>query len=415
MTIWQRHIVEANPVDPRILRASSLRPFKPLSHLNGGSRFNLSSKACAFLGVIGILVGTYSSSSSALAEAEESGGLELNNHAYSIPTLSEGTLANILININADEEVARYLSTLASSHDATDSVLRDTGSHPATNVDGFDDPLIPESVWRLDASTGAHLDGISGGHGSDIYAIFGSRAEYNDFWIRAIASIRIYTNTGKDSGFFFTPIQFQVASCGGSSAEHSDLSYCNSADLLADQTDDPPVNSKQNNNNTATQTASNNAISSEEPPGSNPTAQPITAPMARVIADQSLLADLSALKESLNVPGPCDVSASCAGVEIDPVEAPAGPPTPDPPTYIGNPTPSSGFPSVEPPLLPGPTEVDDSGSGLPPVFSSPPEPVTTPEASTWIMTVVGFGFMAFTFGKSRRPRNNPISVIDASE
>jgi hypothetical protein len=175
------------------------------------------------------------------------------------------------------------------------------------------------------------------------------------------------------------------------------------------------VNSKQNNNNTATQTASNNVISSEEPPGSNPTAQPITAPFEPVIAAQSLLADQSPLKESLNVLGPCDVSASYAGVEIDPLEAPVDAPALDPVLLTGDPTPSSGFPSLEPPLLPGPTDVGDSGSGLPPVFSPPPEPVTTPEASTWVMTVVGFGFMAFTFGKRRRPRINPISVIDVSE
>jgi hypothetical protein len=421
ITIWQRHIVEANPVDPRILRASSLSSLKPLSPLYGRSRFNLSSKACAFFGVISVLAGTCSSSSSAFAEAEESGGQEISNPGYSVPTLSNGPLANILINSYADEEVARYLSTLDSSHNA--AVLRDletyTGSHPAfhssTNAHGFDDPLIPEAVWNLDASTGAHLDHISAGPGSDIYAVFGSRAEINDFWMRAIASSWIYTNTDQASGFFFTPIQFQVASCGGNSAEHSGLEYCNSADLLGDQTDDPQVNSKQNNNNTATQTVSNNAISSEEPPGVNPTAQRIPAPLVPVITDQSLLADQSALQESLNILGPCDVSASCGGVEIDPVEAPAGPPTPDPPTLIGNLTPSSGFPSLEPPLLPGPPEVGDSGSGLPPVFSSPPEPVTTPEASTWVMTVVGFGFMAFTFGKRRRPRNNPISVIDVSE
>jgi hypothetical protein len=422
ITIWQRHIVEANPVDPRILRASSLSFLKPLSPLYGRSRFNLSSKACAFFGVIGIFAGTYSSSSSALAEAEESAGQEINNPGYSVPTLSNGTLTNLLINSYADEEVARYLSTLDSSHNAADSVDRDgetyTGSHPAfhsaTNAHGFDDPPIPEAVWSLDASTGAHLDHISAGPGSDIYAVFGSRAEINDFWMRAIASSWIYTNTDQASGFFFTPIQFQVASCGGNSAEHSDLEYCNSADLLGDQTDDSPVKSEKDNSSTATQSASNNVISSSGPPGSNSTAQPITAPLIPFIADQALLADQSPLQETLSVLGPCDVSASCAGVEIDPLEAPVDAPALDPVLLTGDPAPSSAPPSWEP-QLPGPTDGGGSGAGLAPVFSSPPEPVTTPEASTWVMTVVGFGFMAFTFSKRRRPRNNPISVIDVSE
>jgi hypothetical protein len=423
MTFQHRHIVDADPAGPQILRASSLSSLKPLSYFNGRSRFNLSSQARVFFGVIGIFTGTYSNSSSALAETEENSWQAVNAHGYSIPTLSSNILTGIFISSYAVKEVVKYLSTLNNSHNDVDPVHRDaetyTSSRPAlhssTNPPGFDDPLIPEAVWSLDASTGAHLDRISGGPGSDIYAVFGSRAEINDFWMRAIASSLIYNNTAEVSGLFFAPIEFQVASCGGSSAEHSDLDYCNSVKLLGDQLKDSPVKSEQNNSNTATQSASN-VFSSNGPPDFNSTAQPITTPLTPVIADQSLLADQSPLRKTLSVLGPCDVSASCARVAIDPLETPVDAPALDPPSLIGDLTPPFDSTSSEPPIS-GPTDGGDPGSDSspPPDLSSQSHEPPVPEASTWVMTVVGFSLMAFTFSKRRRTRNNPISIIDVSE
>ena len=426
MTFRHRHIVDADPAGRRILRASSPSSLKPLSQLNGRSRFNLSSKACAFCGVIGIFAGTYSSSSSALAEAEESVGQEINNPGSSVPSLSNGTLTNLLINSYADEEVARYLSTLDSSHDAADSVDRDaetyTGSQPAfhssTNPHGFDDPLIPEAVWSLDASTGAHLDHISGGLGSDIDAVFGGHAKINDFWIRAIASQWIYDNTDKAPGLFFAPITFQVASCGGNSAERSNLDYCNN--VLGDQQNDAsPMKAQQNDNNAATKSTSNNVFSSSSLPASNSTAPPIPTPIPNplpVIAYQ--LADQSPLQEILNVLGPCDVSASCAGVVIDPLETPVDAPALDPVQLIGDQTPPNDAPPLDPPQIIG----DQTPPNAPPLDppqiigdQTPPNGPATPEASTWVMTVVGFGFMAFTFRKRRRPRTIPSRLSTSEE
>jgi hypothetical protein len=422
MKLRQRRVVGPNSVDPRTLRASSPSSLKLLSQFNDRSRSSISGKARVLLGVIGIFAWTYSGSSSALAEGEEGAGQEINNPGSSIPTLSNGALTNLLTSSYADEEVARYLSTLDGSRNAADPLDRDVekyaGSHPAfrssTNPEGFDDLLIPEAVWSLDASTGAHLDHISAGPGSDVYAVFGSRAEINDFWMRAMASSWIYNNTNKASGFFFTPIQFQVASCGGSSAERSNLDYCDNVNLLWDQQNDSPVKSQQKDSNTATQSASNNGFSSNGPASSNSTAQPFTAPLSPVIADQALFANPLPLQESLNITGPCDVFGSCAGVEIDPLEAPVDAPAPEPVSLLGDLTPTIVPPSSEP-LPSGPTDgVVDPGPTLVPVLR-PFEPVTTPEASTWVMTVIGFGFMAFTFGKTRRRRNNPISAIDVSE
>jgi hypothetical protein len=421
MTLRQSLIVGPNPVDPWIFRASAPSSIRPFSHRSGRSRFNLSN-AYAFFGVIGIFAGAYSSLSSALAEPEESAGQETSSPSSSTPTLSNGTLTNLLSNSYADEEVARYLSTLDGSRNAADPVDRDVekyaGSHPAfhssTSPEGFDDLLIPETVWSLDANTGGHLDHISGGPDSDIYAVFNSRMTVNNFWIKEIFGSWMYNNSNKDSGFFFTPIQFQVASCGGSSAERSNLEYCNNVTLLNTSQDDPPVKSAQNNSNTATQSASNNVFLSNGPASSNSASQPITAPSMTGIPGPALLDPQFPLQNSLNVLGPCDVSDSCADVEMDPLDAPVDAPV-DPVLLPGDPTLSIVLPPSEPPIS-GPTGGGgDPGSGPPQVFPQLPEPVATPEASTWVMTVVGFGFMAFTFGKRRRLVTVRPRLYDVSE
>jgi hypothetical protein len=425
-TFWQRHIVGTKPVDPRILRASSPNSSEFRSPLFGRSRFTLSSKACVFLGIVGAFAGTSSGSSSALAEAEDNVGQQINDPGYSVTNLANGTLTNLLINSYADEEVARYLSTLDHPHNAEESALSDiatyTGSHPAfhssTNPHGFDDSLIPEAVWSLDGSIGVHVDHIPGGPGSDIYAVFNSRAGINDFWMRAIASSWIYNNTNKASGLFFVPVKFQLASCGGTSAERGNLDYCDSVKLLDNQLNDSPVATAPSNDNTTTPSATNSALPSNNPPASNSAAQSIPALLAPTSFDQSWP------HETLNVIGPCDVFASCSSVVTDPLGTLLDAPAPDPLQLVAELTPPIAAPAPDPPLsivlppseppISGPT----GGGGDPtlaPIFSPPPESVTTPEASTWVMTVVGFGFMAFTFRKRRRPRNNPISVIDLSE
>jgi hypothetical protein len=123
--------------------------------------------------------------------------------------------------------------------------------------------------------------------------------------------------------------------------------------------------------------------------------------------------------------GPCGgVSASCATIHMDPPETPGDSPAPGSPTppidgltpAVGAPYPEVPTPEVPTPEgpTPGPiTYVDDPwlGSGLPPVFIPQPlKPI--PEAPTWVMTIAGFGIMVFVFRKKRRPRINPVSIID---
>jgi hypothetical protein len=428
MTFRHRHIVDAKPLGRRIVRASSLSSLKPFSRFNGPSLFNFRSKACVFFGVIGIFAGTYACSSSALAEVEEDSNQEAETPGYIILTLSDDIMTNLVIGNHTDKGVANY-STFDNSHDDAEFARHNTetytGSYPAfpssTYPQGFDNAHIPEAVWSLDVSTGAHLDHIPDSSGSEVYAFFGGRPETTDAWLGEIFGSGSGNNTSRASGVLgAAALQFQVASCGGSSAEHSTLDYCDSAKLIANQTSDmpsePAQNNNNNNNNTLTQSTSNNVLPSNDGPTSDLSALTITAPLPPSIANNSLLPG------TLSVLG-CDISASCASVLIDPLETPADivpletsvdAVALDPPPPLGGLAPPIDQFSDAPP--PGPTNyVGDPGSApsLPPVFTPQPlKPI--PEASTWVMTIIGFSVMAFAFGKRRRPLINPISIIDVS-
>jgi hypothetical protein len=388
------------------------------------SRFNFRRPAYAFLSSVGIFAATFSSTSSALAEAEESTGQETSNPAYSISSPYTSVLTNFVIGDYADEEVSRYLSTLVGFHNTEDTAHstietnngRSRSSPSSTIPQRLDDPLIPEAVWSLDASSGAHLDRVSGGLGYDNYPVFGSRPGIDQLWIRAITSQLSYNGTNNLPSALFTAIQFQVASCGGASAERSNLDYCNSTEQLDDQMNDSIINLTRNSNNNPTLIPNNNSPSSSSSK-SDPTGQPVIAPRLPAAIDQS------SSQETFNVINLCDVYASCSSIVKDPlkmlVDQPADPPTlgsslpqldlPQPVNDQTSPVDSS---SSEP----SPPVEDDTGDpGLTPVFPTPHDPVTTPETSTWVMTIIGFGFMAFVFRKRRTSRNNPISIVDLSE
>ena len=190
-------------------------------------------------------------------------------------------------------------------------------------------------------------------------------------------------NIGGASVLLDTSPKIQVASCGGSSAERSNLDYCNEQQLAANQVVNSSSNTEQSDTDTAKQTTATNLPYGDEPVF-NAIAQPQMAPIT------------PQLQGTLSVLGHCDVSASCASVLIELLATPSlGLPYPDPtatnPIYVA---PGSGF-------------------DLPPIFTSEPlKPI--PEASTWVMTITGFAIMFFVFGKKRRPRINPISIIDVS-
>jgi hypothetical protein len=402
MTFRHTPIVDADPLRRRMLcKVSSLGSLKPFSRFNGWSRFNLSSNARVFFGIIGIFVGTSACSSSALAEVEEDTNQEVNKPGYSVTTLSNNIITSIFIDNDSNEDVARYLLNLDGSHDHAEFVDRNAeehaGSQPAfsspTNPHGFDDAPIPETVWSLDASTGAHLDHISAGPSSDIYAVFGGSPEINNFWIKASFALWANNNTGGASVLLGTSPEFQVASCGASSAERSNLDYCNNAKLTADQLNDQSSKPEQSGSDTAAQADSNNVLSSGDGPASDTGPHSQIAPIT------------PRLQGTLSILGQCDAAASCVSVPIGALETPIDSPALEAP-LLGLPYPETPAPN---PIIyvDNPEPVSD----LSPVF--PPQPAQPiPEASTWVMTVIGFSIMAFIFGRKRRPSINPISIID---
>jgi hypothetical protein len=412
-------------------RVSSHSSLDPLSQFNGRSRFNLSSKGRLFFSIIGVFAGAYACSSSALAEIEEDTNQGVNNYNYSIPTSYDNIMTNLVIYNHTDEDVARYLSTLDSSHNGTDLIHRDAetsnGGHTAfsssTNPHGMYNPFIPEAVWSFDASTGAHLDNISGRPGSDIYAVFGGSPDLNDFLVRAVFASSADNNTDI-ADLLFPPPKFQVASCGGTSAERSDLDYCNILKLITDKLNDTSAQSKQSDIDIATQAPDENVLSSTDGPAPDLGFEPNVGPFIAAAVDNSLLPAI------LSVLGACEVSSSCASVLIDPLETSADggsaldaptldldpPPLDlDPPPLIAGLAPSLDPPYPETPAPSPISHVDDPEpiSDLPPVFTQPLKPI--PEASTWVMTIIGFSIMAFAFRKKRRPSINPISIIDVAE
>ena len=344
-----------------------------------------------------------------------------------MPTLSDDIMTNLLIGNQADKDATKYPSTLDNYHNDAEFVRHSTetytGSYPAfpssPDSHGFDNAFIPEAVWSLDVNTGAHLDHIPDSSGSEFYPPFGGRREITDSWLRQIFG----SSSDNNTNVFVAPLQFQVASCGGSSAERSNLDYCNSANIATNQLSDNPPQTNQSDGDTATQgdtaaqAASNNVLSSNGAPAydlsalSN-TAQfiPNTAPLTSAIGDEFRLPG------TLSVLGPCDVSASCASVLIEPLETLVDAPALDPPPLIADLTPSIDLPYPET-TAPSPIiNVDDPDPVSDPLPVFTPQPLKPiPETSTWIMTIIGFSLMAFFFGRKRRTRTNPISIIDVSE
>jgi hypothetical protein len=397
---------------------------------NGTSHLNLTNKARELFCIAGTLAGVYACSSSALAEIEEDASQEAGKSGYSISALSRDIVTNVLINNVTYDDFAN--TTLDNSRDDAESVLRNvealTGGHPgfpsSKGPNGFHDVLVPETVWSLDVNTGAHIDGISGGSDSEIYAVFGRRLEITDFWIRTIFGSSIGNDADRAPNLLAAPPQFQVASCG-SSVEHSDLDYCYNSNIIAKQVKNNKAGGSNTSGGSSEQGNSSNVSFSSSASSPDPNPQPANAPFIPATADKLLL------QGSLSLLGPCGGdSVSCVTIQIDPPETPIDsapsfttPPIDLAPSVITPPidpinddlTPPIDLSSSEAPP-PGPiTYVDNppSGSDLPPFTPQHLKPI--PEASTWVMTLTGFGAMIFLFGRKRRPRINPISIIDVSE
>ena len=408
-----------SPRDRRV-RGAPLTSLGAIPHFLGFLNLRLGSKARVAFRVVGILAGAYACSLSAMAAVEEEIGQEVSSYAYSETTLLSNITTPFFIDSINDQSTSKYLSTLSNyrgDNGYFDRTIQEyTGGDAAfsrsKNLNGFDE-LIPEAVWTLDGSAGAHLDHIRGGPGTEIYTAFGRRLEITDFW--SSATFGSWGSNNTNDALHLLPLQFQVASCGGSAAEHSNLDYCNDVTLIAAHLDDTPQKLHQDNSNSAAQSANIDGLSSTAAPASNPSPPPNIAAVTPAPAAQYLLPG------TLSLLGPCgDVSASCTIVLTDvpemSVDTPLPISLPSPPEELIPPI--DPLYSEAPPLVPLVVPLvypSDTGPGLntPPIFTSEPlDPI--PEVSTWVMIIIGFSFMFFVCGKKRRPRIDPISIIDVS-
>jgi hypothetical protein len=378
-------------------------------HLSRNLRAELIDKMRALFGIVGVFVGAYAYSPSVMAEGEEVSSQDESTYGYDTPIILRGLINNT---IEIEDDTSFDLSAIDYYH--------------INNVH------IPATVWSLDVSTGVHLDRISGGSGSATYAVFGSRLERTDFWSRAILGLWNDNITSPGPNLLITPALFQVASCGGSSAEHSNLDYCDSNDINADKHNDNSKNDERDKGNS--QGADNNVIianNTDDVTSSNNTSNTSFSSPGAPFHIAPLMPSNFLTSGDLTLLGQCDgVSISCAPIDIEqpaapidssapefptpPIDAPTPPiddttqppiaPVDDPTPPVDDPTPPTDDPTPPIEVVPPGSGGGGSGSGRP-----------IPEAPTWVMTAIGFGIVAFVFRRKNNNRINSISIIDNTE
>jgi hypothetical protein len=377
-------------------------------YLRGSSR--LTHRRRALCGIVGSLIGIYLNSTAALAEVEEV-SKDLVGSSNSISTLPSGLSIDLLVDdydIISDKDVVKF---------------------------HLDEGLVPEAVWSLHNNSQVHLDRIRDGVESFIDTGTGAHFDSQNSWIRTALGLWIGNSIYASGGLLpVPPLQFQVASCGGSHAEHRDLDYCSIRDELLRQEIEQQNLSDPNDGNTTLEDANNNVTSPKDTSSSFDANDQSTPSLSTPtpLANSPPHGGLIALD-------PCDGSSGvCAivdvGLPVTPIDLPA---VDSPPPLIDDLAPTidvlappigvltlpigvlTSPTNLLLPVAPSPTQVTflnspEPESGLPPLFT--PQPVKPiPEASTWIMTITGFSIIAFTFRKKRRPRLYPISIIDVSE
>jgi hypothetical protein len=389
---------------------AGLRSLEPLPRRRPYSRSKLIENMPAFFGIVGVFVGAYAYSPSVMAEGEEVSSQDESAYGSDMPAMLRG-----IINYTIDIE-----------NDDADG-LSNADYYRMNNLH------IPEAVWNMDVSTVDRLGHISGeparytefggrleGHE------FGARLERADFWSRTALGLWGDSATNHPPNSLTAPALFQVASCGGSSAEHGDLEFCGDADInMSNELDDDSKNSKRVSNYSTTQGTGNSTINSNN--NSSLSSNTPSAP--------SIITPLMSPSGDLALAGQCDgVAASCAPFYIespadliaayapDPSTLPIDTSSGDGSTSSGDGSTSSGDGSTS--SGDGSTSSGDGstssgdGSTYPPPYlgegdsgvDSGQKPI--PEAPTWVMTAIGFGVVAFVFRKKRNGITDSISIID---
>ena len=366
-------------------------------YLNGSSR--PIHRRRTFYGIAGSLIGIYLNSTAALAEVEEV-SKDLGGSSNSISTLPSSLSIELSVdnydNIS-DKDVAKFR---------------------------LDEDLIPETVWSLHNNSPVHLDRIRDGVESSIDTGTGAHLDNLSSWIGTAFALWIENSIYKSGGFLpAPPLQFQVGSCGGGHAEHRDLDYCSMRDGVLWKEIQQQSLSDPNDGNKASENTNNNVSSSKDVSSSSNANDQSTPSLSTPtpVANSPPQGGLIALDPCGGTSGVCAIVD--VGLAATPTDLPIVDTPPLPIDVLEAPIDALAPPIdvLAPPidvLAPPPaqvTVVDDPGpgSGLPPIFT--PQPLTPiPEASTWVMTITGFSIIALALRKKRRPRINPISIIDVS-
>ena len=164
-----------------------------------------------FYFIVGSLIGIYLNSTAALAEVEEVSkdlGRSSNNTSITPSGLSIELLPDNYDNIS-NQDVSKF---------------------------HLEEDIIPATVWSLHSDDPIHLDRIRDGVETFIDTGTGARFEGQSSWTRTASALWIGNSMFAFGGLLpAPPLQFQVASCGGSHAERSDLDYCSMRDDILRQ------------------------------------------------------------------------------------------------------------------------------------------------------------------------------------
>jgi hypothetical protein len=345
----------------------------------------------------GVAAGISISFSSASAEVEEISGQDGSISNYSRSSLGD-LGGNFLINndhmaVEQSEKLFILYNSLYSNDrlDTNATVRTDKPDQPAS-LDNFGEVFIPSYVWSLDT---IHLDPVSGEFGLEV----ADQQNINNWWAREIIGLLIDNITDTNSEI---PSQFQMISCGDNGVENNYTEYCSSNYQLTNQytaghteiigvynsnygaiapnnDNYPVVKSKATSTPIETSDVSSTFIQ-ENQSGAVRDLSPLMPAGVNSVVLQGHVVDRNDPSDQCDdAYSPCtDIKANQAVPEIDPS------------IQIGS---------------PGPViRIDDPGpfSHPLPIFTPPPIASSVPETSTWIMMIIGFGFIIAAYERSSR-------------
>ena len=271
------------------------------------------------------------------------------------------------------------------------------------NEYGMDTIVIPETVWSLDVSVGAHLREISWDPAAELeVTLRDDGRRINELWARKSSDLWVDKGLGGSPiAPVFPSVQIQVASCGSDAPEGTDLDYCDINTNNISTNKKPVTIAPRNNNTSNIATASVTYKSYDDKPQ-----PPVVLNPAEEIPDQQTLAALESIDEQC-VDG---ISSCLLDNNAGSVLVKTSPPATSGDNsneilidvtieqiYVTVP-PADLLPGID---LPSPnqvTDVDNPATGLLQLPAPPLAAPVIPETSTWIMMMIGFCFLLLTRG-----------------